>query len=251
MINIFNDIFDFVTNNIYYILITTILFSLCLLVIFIFVSYIVIKLLKTEIDNNSIFFYDYNKNEKKILEKYGDYQVEQIYIVKQPLNSIIEFVINLVTFYKYKRIIEESKECLPHHTQFILSIRLPDNTKKLVLLEKNNSVSLSENYVMHTNKKMKCINIKKKGYTLNKLLGDTLKRIGNNVFFNWHIYKNNCQRFSKEILLTVGKLTKENREFLEEDKIFQKYYPSEFMLHILNCLCVVLNIFEKYIYNLF
>jgi hypothetical protein len=246
-----NSSIDFINKNIYSIIGLSILLFIFVFIIFIFVSFVIIKLLKSEIDNNNIFFYDFNKHEKYILEKYGNYKIEQIYIVKQPLNAFIDFIINILTFNRYKQIINESKEYLPHHTQFILSIRLPNKMKKLILLEKNNCVSLSENFTVHNDKKIKVINVKKKGYTLNKLLDDTLKRIGKHAFFNWHIYKNNCQRFSKEILLTIGKLTKENKDFLYEDRIFQRYYPSEFMLHILNCLCVILNIFEKYIYNYF
>jgi hypothetical protein len=243
------DFKNFVNKNIYHILGLLVFFSILLFIIFIFVSYAVIKILQTEIDNNSIFFYDFNNHEKKMLEKYGDCKIQHIYIVKHPFNDFIDFLINICTFYRYKQIIDESKDYLPHHTQFILSIRLPNNLKKLILLEKNNCVSLSENFTINTNKKIKCINVKKKNYTLNNLLNDTINRIGKHAFFNWHIYKNNCQKFSKEILYTIGKLTKKNKEFLYEDRILQKYYPSEFMLHSLNCLCVILNIFQKYIYN--
>ena len=244
------DFKQFINKNIYHILGLLIFFSIFLFIIFIFVSYAIIKLLQTEIDNNSIFFYDFNNHEKKLLEKYGDYKLEHIYIIKHPFNNVIDFLLNIITFYKYKQIINESKDYLPHHTQFILSIKVPStNLKKLILLEKNNCVSLSENFTLTNDKKIKYISVKKKGYTLNKLLNDTINRIGKNAFFNWHLYKNNCQKFSKEILFTIGKLTKENKAFLYEDRILQKYYPSEFMLHILNCLCVILNIFEKYIYN--
>jgi len=246
------DFKQFINKNIYHILGLLVFFSIFLFIIFIFVSYAIIKLLQTEIDNNSIFFYDFNNHEKKLLEKYGDYKIEHIYIIKHPFNNVIDFLLNIITFYKYKQIINESKDYLPHHTQFILSIRVPStNLKKLILLEKNNCVSLSENFTLTNDKKIKYINVKKKGYTLNKLLNSTINRIGKNAFFNWHLYKNNCQKFSKEILFTIGKLTKENKAFLYEDRILQKYYPSEFMLHILNCLCVILNIFEKYIYNFF
>lgn len=250
LINNYDKLTNIIKNNFYYILGVSIFFLIILFIIFIFVSYVVIKLLRTEIDNNSIFFYDFNKHEKDILVRYGDCKIEEIYVIKHPFNNIIDFLINVVTLYKYKKIINESKEYLPHHTQFILTLRLPNNEFKMILLEKNNCVSLSENFVMNSEKKMRCINVIKKGYTLNKLLQKTIKRIGKESFFNWHIYKNNCQQFSKEILFSIGKLTKKNKEFLYEDKILQKFCPSEFMLHILNCLCVVLNIIEKYIYQL-
>ncbi len=247
----FKNIINFIKNNSYYILFFMIGLIILSIISFIFVSYAIIKLLQYEIDNNSILFYDYNKHEKNMLNLYGDCKIEHIYIVKQPLHILINLALNIFTFYRYNEIIKEKKEYFPYHTQFIINIRLKNGEQKLLLLEKNNSVSLMENFTIHSNKKMLRINIKKKKLTLNKLLDDTIQRIGNEKFFNWHIYKNNCQKFSREILITLNKLTKGTDNFIYEDKILKKYTLSEFTLHTINCLCVVLNIFEKYIYYFF
>ena len=92
------DFKQFINKNIYHILGLLIFFSIFLFIIFIFVSYAIIKLLQTEIDNNSIFFYDFNNHEKKLLEKYGDYKLEHIYIIKHPFNNVIDFLLNIISF---------------------------------------------------------------------------------------------------------------------------------------------------------
>jgi hypothetical protein len=38
-------------------------------------------------------------------------------------------------------------------------------------------------------------------------------------------------------------------EFIYRDKLIKLYNPSEFTLHIINCLCAIYNIFEKYIFD--
>ena len=81
-------------------------------------------------------------------------------------------------------------------------------------------------------------------------MSKTQKRIGNNRYFNWNIYKNNCQEFTKEILITLNKNFKKYDKFIFSDKFIQKYYlPSDFTLHIINCVFIIINFIEKYIYD--
>ena len=94
----------------------------------------------------------------------------------------------------------------------------------------------------------KGVPIKKNKFTLNKILKVTQKRIGNYQFFNWDIYKNNCQEFTKEILITLNACNNEYKEFIFKDKIIQEHYePSDFTMHIINCLFIIINFTEKYV----
>ena len=54
---------------------------------------------------------------------------------------------------------------------------------------------------------------------------------------------------NKEILKTIGNYDITNKDFIFRDKLFKIIIPSEFTLHIGNCLCVFYNIIEKYIYD--
>ena len=119
----------------------------------------------------------------------------------------------------------------------------------MLLLEKNNCINISENFFINNTQEIKQLNIKTKELTINKILNITQNRLGNEKYFNWHLYKNNCQEFTKEILKTIGKYNKKNKEFIFRDKLFKIIIPSEFTLHIGNCLCVFYNIIEKYIYD--
>ena len=50
--------------------------------------------------------------------------------------------------------------------------------------------------------------IKNNKFTINYILNTTQERLGNEKFFNWNLYKNNCHLFTKEILKTISKYTK-------------------------------------------
>jgi len=230
-----------------------------LVILFIFVSYIVIKILKRSIDDNNIFFYKYNKQSQEVLDKYGDCKIKRIYLVRQPFTKMITFGLNLFTFYYYNDLIQKCHEYYPYHTLLLVEVELKTNKykkelkeTKILLIEKNNCINISENFFISKSQEsipIKFMSNKHYKLTVNQLLDQTRDRIGSKLFFNWNIYKNNCQEFTKELLVTLDKINPEIKEFIYRDKIMKIYNPSEFTLHIINCLCAIYNIFEKYIFD--
>ena len=131
----------------------------------------------------------------------------------------------------------------------VCEIKLSNGLRKLLLIEKNNSINICENFLINNLQDIKTIKLNNKHLTLNSILKTTQQRVGNELFFNWNLYKNNCQKFTKEILKTIGNYNKTNKEYIFRDKLFKIIIPSEFTLHIGNCLCILYNITEKYIYD--
>jgi len=248
-ININHLINDIILPNITYIVSFSIIFILVSFILFIVCSYFVLKFLKMSIDNNNILFYQYNKKSQKILDTYGDHEVTKIYLVRQPFSKFITFLLNMFTLYNYEKLINESQENFPYHIFLVFEIKLPNNMRKLLLLEKNNCINICENFLINNLQDIKTIKLKNKNYTITSILKTTQTRVGNEKFFNWHLYKNNCQEFTKEILITLDKYCKTNKEYIFRDKLFKIIIPSEFTLHIGNCLCILYNITEKYIYD--
>jgi hypothetical protein len=250
-----NNSYNILTNldidklyNVKYVILFCIIFLFVSMILFIFVSYFVLKMLKVSVDNNNILFYQYNKKSQKILDLYGNYKLTKIYLIRQPFSKFITFLLNILTFYNYEKLINESQDNFPYHTLIVFEIMLENGMKKLLLLEKNNCINISENFFINHLQDMKELKINKH-YSINQILNETQKRLGNAKYFNWHLYKNNCQGFTKEILKTIGKYNRTNKEFIFRDKLCKIIIPSEFTLHIGNCLCVFYNMIEKYIYD--
>ena len=247
----FNEIVNQITNNISikYIVICLLLFFLVSMFLFIIISYFILKFLKLSIDDNNILFYHYNKKCKKILDLYGDCEITNIYLTRQPFSKTITFILNILTLYNYEKLIKESQDNFPYHCLMIFEVKLKNNIKKMLLIEKNNCINICDNFLINNTQEIKKLNIKNKHLTINTILNTTQSRLGNEKYFNWHLYKNNCQNFTKEILKTIGKYNKINKTFIFRDKLINMITPSEFTLHIGNCVCVVCNIIEKYIYD--
>jgi len=248
----FTIIFDEITtnkSNIKYIIICLLLFLFVSMFLFIIISYFILKFLKLSIDDNNILFYHYNKKSKIILDLYGNCEITKIYLIRQPFSKTITFILNMLTLYNYEKLIQESQDNFPYHCLMIFEVKLKNNMKKMLLIEKNNCINISDNFLINNTQEIKKLNVENKHLTINTILNTTQARLGNEKYFNWHLYKNNCQNFTKEILKTIGKYNKTNKTFIFRDKLMNMITPSEFTLHIGNCVCVVCNIVEKYIYD--
>jgi hypothetical protein len=244
---------------------TLIIFFVFAFIVFVVCSYFLYKYLQVNIDNNYVYFYDYNDTIKQLLEKYGDYKINKVYLIREPVTKLVYYFIDILTFYRYK-----NQYMFPYHTSLVCEINLPNNIKKYIMIEKNNCININENYNINEKQDIKCIDLfrKKSGpknrdkkrdkkrdanktdnqskLTLNDILKMTQERIGNDKFFNWHIYKNNCQLFTKELLITLGHFTAENEFYIFQDELLKTVYFSETTIHVLNCIINTYNVIQKY-----
>lgn len=241
-------------NYIKYGIIFLMLITTISIIIFIICSYFIIKLLAIDIDANNILFYKYNNVSQKILDLYGDNKITKIYLIRQPLSDFINTILNIITFYNYNKLIIESQQNFPYHTKLVFEIKLKNNDRKLIVLEKNNSIRISDNFHINNSQEIKVVKLEKKHkLTINSILQNTQQRLGAEKFFNWHIYKNNCKEFIKEILKTINSYKKEHNTFIFGDicidKLINIIIPTEFATHIVNSFVNINNIVEKYIFD--
>lgn len=232
------------------------LFSLILLFILLFIlwiviSYYILKWFRKNIDQN-LFFNNYTYNSINNLKKYGDLPIKNIYLARQPINKYLLKALNIISFYDYNKKVKmyiEKNKCnafFPFHTYIIIEVEMPNKFRKHLIIEKNNSININSSYNKKCNQELLKININKKKYTVNTILENTKKRIGVNKFFNWHIYKNNCQKFTEEILTSLNKKNKKYTNFIYQNDFIKNFETSEFTIHILNCSINLINMFEHF-----
>jgi len=224
------------------------LFIIICFIIFTIISYYIVKILKTSLDQYNLFFYQYNKKSQQVLNKYGNSKINKIYLIRQPFDKYITFILNILTGYKYNELLAESNEYFPYHVFTMFEIK-NGKKRKFLLVEKNNCINVSEDFNIRNIQETLVINVNKQNYTPNYILEDTQKRMGIQNFFNWNPYKNNCHEFTKEILVTINKYNDFYKDFIFRDKMFQVIIPSDFTLHIGYSLSFLHNIFTKYVLN--
>jgi len=197
------------------------------------------------ININNIFD-DYNKETQQILNKYGNYKIKKIYIVKKPLGTLLTTMINIGTLYEYKRISEKNDDFMVNHASIIVKIKLPNKLIKFLFIEKNPTINISEKFSINELQNIKSICIKES--TLNEILNITSTRIGNEKFFNWHFHKNNCQDFVKELLITL-QMPNVMDDFIDHKKISSWLYSSKFNVYTIKFFLTISNLIEKYFFK--
>jgi len=127
----------------------------------------------------------YNNKNNKFLNKYGDIIIKKLYIIRVPINNILNYIIQPFSKIKYEK-------------YFHLSLIVNDN----YIIEKNEIINLSiyNNINYHKIQHYK-INpqLIKSNLTINQLLYNTQQLMGSD-YFNYGGLYNNCQDFILAIL---------------------------------------------------
>ena len=214
------------------------------------VFYISVKILDISLDK-IIFFYDYNKLCKKMLQKYGECEINKIYLIRTNLTKFHTFITNVVTLYKYNEIVKKTECDFPYHVMIVVELKLTNNRIKWILLEKNNCISMNDNFILTQGMEVEEVIIKKeKKINLNEFLEETRNRTGNEKFFNWNVFENNCQEFTKQLLITIESYSDYYEEYIFNEKIMKLLEPSKFAYCMFNFLFIFYNFLEKYIFEL-
>jgi hypothetical protein len=242
-----------IENNKYSLTFMILIFVIFLFFIFILffgacISFIMIKFLQITLDKMS-FFYDYNKLSKKVLKKYGDCEINKMYLIRSSLSKYF-FIMKLATM--VQSIEHPSKDELPYHTMILIELKLENEKVKWVMLEKNNCITINDNFIITQGMKIEelKINTLEKKLYLKSLLEETRTRMGNEKFFNWHMYENNCQEFTKELMVTIGIYDDYYKSQIFADKILDLVSPTGFVYCGFNLLHILHNFFEKYIFEI-
>jgi hypothetical protein len=257
----FNIIYQLIEKYKFVLFFLQLLIVFLLIILLMIIFYIIIKFLEISLDK-MVFFYDYNKLCKKILKKYGDCEINKIYLIRSSLNQIYTILLNIITLFKYDELVKMSEDNFPYHTMLLLEVKLKNdddknnkNKVKLLLLEKNNCITINDNFILTQGMHVEEVEINKNKKEENKIylkdfLEETRNRMGNEKFFNWHLFENNCQEFTKELLITAGSYDDYYKKIIFSNNMFKLIHPSEFFYCMFNCLCIIYNFLEKYIFEI-
>jgi hypothetical protein len=244
-IHIFSSIWFFLLKNWKYMLLIFISVLTVILVIILVFSFYIIKLLKIRFDKRFFGMNNYPVYCQNILKKYKNYKIKNIYLAKAPVSKYKRTLLDIITFYKVS---ERCNKCkyVPNHTYLIIELNMGKGKLKHLLIEKTNCLKILSNYEILDDTIMKKIKIKKK-CNLEWLLNSTKERIGVVKFFNYSLFENNCQIFIIDILETLNKLTRGNKDFVYQTEFYNKdnLKFSECNNYVINSFINIANIIES------
>ena len=167
----------------------------------------------------------YTNSSQDTLNIYGSYPIVNLQVRKQPIISIIDKMINLISLNKYQEIKDKSKSFDKlYHLFVVVGVKLPNNEVKNILIEKNQSINISQDIPEVTKDTMRLtIAIPNKfNLTLNDLLTNTLNKVGSDRFFIYRPFNDqtnggNCQRFISDVLDSNGLLGQSYSKWILQD----------------------------------
>lgn len=160
----------------------------------------------------------YSKSTRKTLKQYGSFPIEEMVIYRTPLNSLLNVALQGLTLGKWYKLMKTYGFDKFYHLALIVTVRLPNGTKKNIVVEKNEVINVSTSYKTNSGTETYRVDIPKDWESnLDTLLDKTKNSVGDDKFYLYDAFTNNCQYFIKYILESNGLATPQSIEFLFQD----------------------------------
>ena len=161
----------------------------------------------------------YNNASQRMIAKYGDKEISSMQIRRTPIAKVLDQVLNLISLGKWNKAKKEQEVDELFHLALIVVI-----DGKQVVIEKNAAIDLSTNFKTTADTQVLPVPMGDKKFTLNDMLEKTRKTVGDQRYFAYDPFTNNCQYFIRYLLQSVGLYTDAAKNFLFQDltKIIEK-----------------------------
>jgi len=154
---------------------------------------------------------DYPPKIRKLLAKNGDKVIASAVINRKPVKEKLTNLLNVLSFGQFKKNIAEE----PYDDLFHLSIVLNTTDGKTIMVEKNEVLNMA----MTGRKGGETYPIApfSTGKTLNEIMENTRKKMGDEKFFSYSARNNNCQDFIMSLLQANGMGDADEFKFVKQD----------------------------------
>jgi hypothetical protein len=152
---------------------------------------------------------------RKLLEQVGEEEIKSLEIVRTPLSSFTKGFLNAISLGQFEKISKKYYDQVFHLSLWI-------NGK--YNLEKNEVVYFNTKNPKENNSQVRDVKNIPAGLTIQQLIDNTKKRMGNENFSNYDPEKLNCQNFLINVLDASDAGNKEDGDFIFQDatKIFKE-----------------------------
>lgn len=139
---------------------------------------------------------------KAILDKHGNDQIHSITIVRTPISSMIKYALETVSW-----------KTIQYDKLFHLSLIFNGN----ILIEKNSLISMTIHPHINSESDVVSFDYPHQHVTINQFIQGALSQMGEQKFFAYSAYDNNCQHFLLNLLQANGLANEELSRFIKQD----------------------------------
>ena len=144
----------------------------------------------------------------EFLNRYGKMTISNITLRRSPIKGVINTLLNWISFGKWNEVRKRYGYDTFYHLSMVFNV---GNTT--AVLEKNQVINLSTGYSQQPDTEIMPIQTPT-NLTVNELLENTRKAMGDKNFFTYDAFTNNCQVFLMNVLKANGLLTDASKSFI-------------------------------------
>lgn len=141
------------------------------------------------------------------LNKYGNDTISNITLRRAPIKGVINTLLNWISFGKWNEVRKKYGYDTFYHLSMVFDVA---NTT--AVLEKNQVINLSTGYNQQPDTQI--LRITNPSLTVNEMMDRTRKQMGDEKFFTYDAFTNNCQVFLLNVLKANNMLTPSVQSFI-------------------------------------
>lgn len=153
----------------------------------------------------------FNNTTTRTLNQLGKLPIRSLKIIRTPIESWINKAINFISLGKWNEVKRQFKYDDLFHLALIANVNGTD-----VVIEKNEVINVGTTY--RTTKQTEQRPVPFTGtLTIEQLLEGARRRMGDQKFYSYEGFSNNCQTFIMNILAGAGLLNADREKFIRQD----------------------------------
>jgi hypothetical protein len=141
---------------------------------------------------------DYPPKARKMIAQYGQGMVSELLIRREPIQSLINSALNLITLGRWGQVKNELNYDKLYHLSAVASVTMPSGQTTRLVIEKNEVINISDNYKMSG--KMQYVNIPVQPPIPFATLMENARLNGGASYFIYNAFTANCQMFIMNIV---------------------------------------------------
>jgi hypothetical protein len=150
-------------------------------------------------------------NTQKIYNSIKDIPIKSIQVFREPLNKVLQLLINLASGG-----IDKIEKKFGYDNLYHLGMVVELENGGKYLIEKNQNILIKKSGIPARSETMN-IRLEGRKITLDYLFDRAIISLGPSDFYNYNLASTNCQHFIKNVLSKSGLLNPTSKAFIEQD----------------------------------
>jgi len=155
------------------------------------------------------------------LDKYGNYPIVKAYIVRQPMDNLSNIAVWSISLLpgmiKNNNDLRKNYRTPINHTALYVVLKKPTGQNCMVCIEKDPNISVKSSFMISRHDDMIPVSTSSHKHTLSSMLDATRAYMNDDLFFNWELTSNHCEKFVYELIrsLSNGEVSKKDKSAID------------------------------------